>query len=266
VLRDVTERATRSWVYWRRLPEEFRRAPILVSPAAGLKYLITPMDRIDPALLCNARELVRPGDVVWDIGANVGLFTFAAAAMAGPKGAVVAFEPDSWLTQLLERSHRAQRVQSAPVIIVPAAVASDISLRRFQLARRSRASNALTGYGHSQSGGVLEERTVPTFNLDWLLGPLPTPRIIKCDVEGAEIEVFRDQSKMLTQVRPIIISEVCREAEAEIARVLIDADYSLFNGAASIIGQRDIKRASWSTLAIPAEQSASFTVGANATK
>jgi hypothetical protein len=37
MLREALERATRSWVCWRRLPAEFHRAPILVPPAAGLK-------------------------------------------------------------------------------------------------------------------------------------------------------------------------------------------------------------------------------------
>jgi hypothetical protein len=59
---------------------------------------------VDEALLRNAIELVRPGDVVWDIGANVGLFSFAAAAPAGSAGKIVSFEADVWLAVLLRRS------------------------------------------------------------------------------------------------------------------------------------------------------------------
>lgn len=188
--RTIVERVTRNWSYIRHLPSEFGGAPITVSPSAGLKYLFKPMTKIDPALLRNAIDLVRLGDVVWDIGANIGLFTFAAAVRTGPGGAIVAFEPDAWLVQLLRRSRRLQAQTTAPITIVPVAVASDIAIRRFLIAGRSRASNTLAGYGHSQLGNVAEEQMVPAFDLDWLLTMLPAPNVVKCDVEGAEIEVF----------------------------------------------------------------------------
>ena len=85
------------------------------------------MATADPPLLRNVQELVRPGDVVWDIGANIGLFTFAAAALAGVGGKVVAFEPEVWLVQVLRRSSRLQAPDSAPVTIIPAAVASQVA-------------------------------------------------------------------------------------------------------------------------------------------
>src|SRR5208337_2525011 len=119
--RAFAERATRRWVYARRLPPAFGSARIFVTPSAGLKFLLKPMTEADPILLRNVIELVRPGDVVWDIGANIGLFAFAAAARAGQNGQVIAFEPDTWLVQILRRSASAQPEASSPVRIVPAA-------------------------------------------------------------------------------------------------------------------------------------------------
>src|SRR5277367_1399536 len=129
--RAFAERTTRKWVYARRLPTSFGSAPIFVTPAAGLKFLLKPMPEIDPILLRNVIELVRPDDVVWDIGANVGLFSFSAAARAGPKGQIIAFEPDACLVQVLRRSATLQPMTSSPVRIVPAAVATEVELRQF---------------------------------------------------------------------------------------------------------------------------------------
>jgi FkbM family methyltransferase len=254
--RRLIERVTRSWVYRRNLPAAFNRAPIVATPSAGLKYLFKSMSTVDPPLLRNAEELVRPNDVVWDIGANIGLFTFAAAALSGVRGTVVAFEPDVWLVQLLRRSRRLQPAGSAPVTIIPAAAASQIALRQFKIAQRSRALNSLSDY--DQTGRFLEEHSVPAFNLDWLLGCLPAPNVIKCDVEGAEIEVFCGQRTILSALRPIVICEVGSETSLEMSRIFLENHYALYNGEQPIMGATAIKAASWSTVAIPDERCAKY--------
>ena len=83
MLRRMIEDVTRDWVIRRRLPADFLRASIHVSPSAGLRYLYRSMDDIDSVLLGLVKEFVKPGAVVWDVGANVGLFSFAAASLGG---------------------------------------------------------------------------------------------------------------------------------------------------------------------------------------
>ena len=190
MLRRMIEGVTRDWVIRRRLPADFLRASIHVTPSAGLRYLYRSMDDVDPVLLSLVKEFVKPGAVVWDVGANVGLFSFAAASLAGPEGRVVAFEPDAWLTQLLRRSAVRQPARSAPVQVVPAAIASEVSIRTLCLANRSRAANYLAEFGTNQTGGAREEQSVVAVTLDWLLQPLPHPSVVKIDVEGAEMEVL----------------------------------------------------------------------------
>ena len=104
MVRGMIENFTRDWVIRRRLSVDFSNAPIHVTPSAGLRYLFRPMNSVDTSLLELVKEFVKPGVVVWDIGANIGLFSFAAASMAGSAGLVVALEPDAWLVQLLRRS------------------------------------------------------------------------------------------------------------------------------------------------------------------
>jgi len=251
--RRIVEQATRNWVYRRRLPQAVGGAAIFVTPSAGLKYLFKPMSRIDPPLLRNAVELVRPNDVVWDIGANVGLFAFAAAACAGRKGRVVAFEPDWFLVSCLRKSAACQPDTSAPVTVVSVAIASQISLRAFTIASRSRASNAMRGYGQTQMGVPSESQTVVALNLDWLASKLPLPNVIKCDVEGAEGEVFAGQTRILSEIRPIIICEVARNAAAQMTAILVESGYILYDGDKSLSAKAKTERVSWNTIAIPKE-------------
>lgn len=253
-MRRLVERLTGRLVYRRRLPAQFGRAPLYVGPAGGLAYLFKPLAAIDPSLLRLADELVQPGHVVWDVGANLGLFAVPAAVRAGSGGKVYAFEPDIWLAQSLRRTARIQDTSCAPITVVPAAVASDISLRSFLIARRARASNALDGYGRSQIGGVAERQTVPAFNLDWLLTQLPAPDLLKIDVEGAEAEVLRGQTQMLDRVRPTIVCEVGSNARAELSKLFEQAHYRMYDGGKPLPDQPPMAEAAWSTVAIPRER------------
>ncbi|MGI8449952.1 MAG: FkbM family methyltransferase [Streptosporangiaceae bacterium] len=148
------------------------------------------MDRIDPALLRLAQELIRPGDVVWDIGANLGLFTFASAVATGPSGYVLAVEPDIQLAALLNRAKAVNRGHGS-VEVVPAAITDDLGVARFNIAARNRSTNHLDGFGTTQTGGVRNTQLVPTMTLDWLTKRFPAPDLVKIDVEEAEARVLK---------------------------------------------------------------------------
>ncbi len=117
-----------------------------------------------------AREFVHQGDTVWDIGANVGLFTIPAAQRAGPHGSVVAIEPDIWLASLLQRTATAQPSTFASINILPVAVSGSVGIETFHIAKRGRASNHLSSIAeHSQAGSTRETFKVLCITLDWLL-------------------------------------------------------------------------------------------------
>src|ERR1043165_8291887 len=101
MLRRILERLSQRKTFKRRLPANFGHAAIYVSPDAGLKYWTTTLGKVDPLLLSTVEQIIAPGDCVWDIGANVGMFSFAAAVKAGEKGKVLAVEADTWLVDLL---------------------------------------------------------------------------------------------------------------------------------------------------------------------
>src|SRR5690606_20269304 len=101
MLRRLLERLTRGAVLRRTLPAEFRSQTLYVSPDARLSYLFRSVGRTDRRLLEWARERVGPGEIVWDVGSNCGVFGIAAAVLAGKDGRVLAVEPDPFLAGLL---------------------------------------------------------------------------------------------------------------------------------------------------------------------
>src|ERR1043165_1688161 len=252
MLRSFGERATRNLVFKRRLPPEFGRVPVIVSPAARLSYLFRSMRSIEPDLLGQASEFVKPSAVVWDIGANIGLFSFSAAQRAGPKGQVVAVEPDIWLVQLLRRTSKHQPQSSAPVTIVPCAIASSVGIRTFCIAARCRSANFLAEYGTSQTGGTRERQTVGTLTLDSLLSNLPVPDLLKIDTEGAEFEVFQGAQSLFRSHRPVVLCGVSTAAAPAVTEFLFSFGYEIFDGKVPLEERRRVSRATWSTIAIPA--------------
>jgi FkbM family methyltransferase len=210
------------------------------------------MDAVDPVLLRLVKEYVQPGAVVWDVGANVGLFSFAAASAAGPAGRVLALEPDTWLVQLLRKSAPLQPPSSAPVQVVAAAVASALSIRTLCLANRSRAANYLAEFGTIQTGGSCEEQSVVAVSLDWLLESCPAPSVLKIDVEGAELEVLSGSRKLLEAARPTVLCEVCPDSARAVAEFLFGYDYRIFDGEEASPERRALATAPWCTIAVPA--------------
>jgi FkbM family methyltransferase len=209
------------------------------------------MAQVDPGLFRLAAELVRPGAVVWDVGANVGLFSFAAAHLAGARGSVAAFEADSWLVGLLRRSAAIQPPSSAPVQVVPAAVAGSCGLRSFNISSRSRSSSFLSGYGSSQAGAVAERQTVVALSLDWVAERLPPPDVLKIDVEGAELEVLEGATRLLEARRPVLLCEVSAPRSAEVAALLRGRGYRVLDGDEAPARRGDLAAAPWTTLALP---------------
>lgn len=202
-----------------------------VSSEAGLRYLKWSLSGVDPTLLRVAYESVEPGHVVWDIGANIGLFTFAAASRAGRHGQVVSVEADTWNADLLRRSAVLQPETSAPVVVVPLAVADESGVVSFEIATRNRSTNAIVGLASSQAGGVRERHLVPTTTLDILAEQFPLPHVLKIDVEGAEALVLRAASRVLA-ARPVVFCEVTAGNADAVRNALVPHGYRFHDAVA----------------------------------
>lgn len=246
----MVERASHRLVLRRRLPPPFSPVSFYVSPEGGLRYLRPSLAEADRPLLDRVTEFVHPGATVWDVGANVGLFAFAAAAAAGPGGHVIAVEPDTWLVGLLRRSARLAG-DRAPVTVVPVAVSDQVGLARFHIARRNRSTNYLDGFGTTQTGGSREEQIVPTVTIDHLgAEAFPWPSVLKIDVEGAEVPALRGAAATLRH-RPVVICEVAGENSKEVAGLLADAGYRLYDGLLPADQRSETDLAPEQTLALP---------------
>jgi FkbM family methyltransferase len=232
----------------RRLPEAFGQAELYVSPESQLKYLKPWQAGFDRSLLNWADELVHSGQTVWDIGANVGVFAFAAA---GKGATVLAVEPDPFLANLLLRSKSLRANAGLNVSVAACAVAETSTLTRLEIASGGRAANRLSGQpGVRKSfGRTMQDLIVPTIPLDALLTCSAPPRLVKVDVEGAELSVLGGGITVLSEARPVWIIECSSDTWPEAASILRKFNYRLYD--ADKKSRDEISSPAFNTLAVP---------------
>lgn len=252
MFRRLIERLAHGRSFRRRLPSAFGSRPIYVTPDSALGYLKPRWNPSALQLMSVANRFVVPGSNVWDIGCNVGVFTIAAAHRAGLNSEVLAVEPDPFLAYLMQCSllHRDNR--DLHISVLCQAVSSSIGLARFLISAHGRSQNALEQSCRGLQGNAIRlAQYVPTTTLDALLAHFRIPSFIKVDVEGAEALVLEGAEKVLSECRPIFYIEVGSEQRDNVAGILKQHRYRIFDGDATDGCEMD--GCPWNTLAVPAE-------------
>lgn len=125
----------------------------------------------------------KPGDLAFDIGANCGVFTFELSQLVGPKGIVIAFEPDPLNVELLRRNIVRHRLSN--VTVAQLAVSNSNGTATFN-------SDGCMGSALTLSLSrppTYETIRVQTITLEKACAEFGVPAFVKIDAEGAEIEI-----------------------------------------------------------------------------
>jgi FkbM family methyltransferase len=173
--------------------------------------------RVEGHVQSALRDIVRPGDTFFDVGANVGFFTILGARLVGPTGSVVAFEPQPETREALLGNVALNGFSN--VVVDPRAISNSsgtavLDWRNLPTARLVRDSQHGTGRSVS----------VSTTSIDDFLAEYPSlaPRVVKIDVEGHEIAVLQGMKRTLADHAPVLLCEMHRtnrELASELAAV-----------------------------------------------
>jgi len=162
---------------------------------------------------------VKEGDVVFDIGANVGFYSLIASKIVGDRGKVYAFEPAPKNTLLLKKHFELNNCINS--IVVLAGVSDKNDLVYF-----NEGSHAATGYLSMEDGNIL----VPVLGLEELVdnGKILAPNLMKIDVEGSEFKVLTGAKKILEKYHPTIFLSTHNEiVHRECLELLLSLNYKL---------------------------------------
>lgn len=153
------------------------------------------------------REMIGPGDIVFDVGAHGGSWT-SALSKAVPQGQVYAFEALPYYAGVLKLTARLCGWRNAHVI--NRAVVDDP--KPVTMAWRDSSGRALTGTTHVAGYGDGSDNvvTVEGVTLDQFSAQIGSPRVtfIKLDVEGFELPVLRGADRLIKECRPVLWCEL----------------------------------------------------------
>jgi FkbM family methyltransferase len=222
------------------------------------------------------RRFVSEGDVVFDIGANLGVHTALLSQLAGSGGRVFAFEPNPELTHTL-----ALTIEGMPNASLFRFALSDEDGEATFFVPRDHAMGSLSDWTATEPMAALRERlalgkaraiSVQQRRIDDLIaeGILPLPDFIKCDVEGAELKVFRGAKETLDRIAaPVILFEAGPESAGGFGLAMTDAadflgslphpGYRFFEigkgGALRAVQPSELKKQNQNLLAVPGARS-----------
>jgi FkbM family methyltransferase len=158
-------------------------------------------------------SLVHRGDVVFDVGANKGIFTALMSNLVGRDGSVHAFEPSPDTCTLL-RATLADRARNASNVMVNAsAVGAADGFAVLYTPRQDHGQASLRTHATGSWAGDAAVRSaeVPVLALDTYMATHAPSRVdvVKMDVEGAELPALRGFTAGLGSLHPVIVCELC---------------------------------------------------------
>lgn len=171
-------------------------------------------------------ELVRTGDTVIDIGANLGYYTRPLSELAGPSGKVYAVEPVPQILAVLRRNLRSCR----NVEILPYALGAEE-----KAIRMGNDSARRTGYFGTGQNFVNESgsETDVEFSAEMqrgsiLFADLKRLDFVKCDIEGYETVVMAEMRPLLERFRPKVLIETGGENRRQIVGLFSELGYEAY--------------------------------------
>jgi len=159
----------------------------------------------EPAVCDWIKQRLRPGDVVFDVGAHLGVYSMLATRWVSPGGAIHAFEPNPETVQALQRHLQLNQMQKV-VQVVPAAVGARGG-RSSMLVLGVNDQNTLCPRSDQLPGAQTVEVAVVALD-DYCREQGMTPRLVKIDTEGWELHALRGAENLLADRKVDFVVEM----------------------------------------------------------
>lgn len=160
--------------------------------------------KLEPQEISLLLRYLNPGDVGVDVGAHKGAYTYWMSRAVGAQGRVYAFEPQPVLAGGL-KSLAARRAPN--VVVENLGLSSAPGTLTLKVPGGDSSPGASFEGGDAAEGGQSYPVSVTTLDCYFEAQPDRPVRLLKCDAEGHELEVFRGGSGLLAAHHPCLLFE-----------------------------------------------------------
>lgn len=196
-------------------------------PGSQARKLITTIGYEKKYLGLGLSQL-KPNDIVWDIGAYLGLWTIPLA-LKDSSCRIYGFEPDPKSRSVLEKNIKLNNLLPEQATVLPFAI-SDHNGQSTLFTFNSDLGMPSLRPTSVKNGEIV----VPIYSIDGLIdeGIIPQPSIIKIDVEGAEQMIIEGMSykhrprELFIEFHPKFLIESYDTTPSELWRKIISLDFT----------------------------------------
>ena len=223
---------------------------------------------IELQLLLN---FIKKGDIVLDVGSNIGSFTIPFSKKVGNTGKVLAFEPQPEVFKLLKKNiqlNHSTNIQSFQIGL--GNNNETVKLKKIKYNEVGNFGGVSLKNIQKNSKAFLSDNDFFKVNIYKLdeINIIKKCHFIKIDVEGMEVEVLEGAKKIISKHRPILFLENDFSTPNKLNRYLLDNDYDIFwvitslfnkdnffsNNKNFFIGENDLILASYNIIGFPKEK------------
>jgi FkbM family methyltransferase len=227
----------------RRVTQEYpgERLDYQIEPYGNIQFAkwtnpLAPKFELTSNMVSFFRKFIKEGDLVIDIGANIGDTTVPMALCAGTTGMAIGFDPNPIVFKMLTLN---SSLNKAFTNIKPENFAISVKDEEFFFvsSEASFANGGISPENDGRHGKFVLPQKIKGVNLEEFLASnysnwVDKFSFVKVDTEGYDKEILKSISGLLSKYKPVIIAEsfgkASDEAKIELYEVISNLGYDIF--------------------------------------